>query len=63
MCFIQETKKGDISSQMVTRIWSGDDFEWLAQPSCGLSSGILFPSLSLVLLVLQLNLTGEEYVL
>lgn len=41
MCFLQETKRGDIMTLLVSRLWGGDDFKWLAQPSCGLFGGIL----------------------
>lgn len=41
MCFIQETKRKEIDTSIVSRMWGGDDVEWIAQPSDGLSGGIL----------------------
>lgn len=40
-CFIQETKRSNVDNKMVARLWSGDDFEWVAQSSVGLSDDIL----------------------
>lgn len=41
MCFIQENKRMEIDNTVVTRLWGGEEVEWIAQPSNGLSSGIL----------------------
>lgn len=41
VCFFQETKRSVIEEGVVSRIWGGDDFLWLAQSSNGLSGGLL----------------------
>lgn len=41
VCFIQETKRAEMTDQLVSCLWGRDDFEWLAQSSNGLSDGIL----------------------
>lgn len=41
VCLFQETKRSEVDALTVARMWGGDDFEWVAQSSNGLSGGIL----------------------
>lgn len=41
ICFFQERKRSDIDIGTISRLCGGDDFDWVAQSSIGLSGGIL----------------------
>lgn len=59
LCFIQETKRMDMDVSIVSRLWGGDDVEWFASPSIGLSGGILtFWHKGLLIVLFSFSQTG-----